>query len=72
MRELLEVVQRPKFDRYTSLDVRMRFLESLWREAVWVGITQAIHTCRDPKDDKFLEVAVNGGASCIVTGDADR
>ena len=27
--------------------------------------------CRDPKDDKFLEVALNGRADLIVTGDAD-
>jgi putative PIN family toxin of toxin-antitoxin system len=26
---------------------------------------------RDPKDDKFLEVAVAGSADCLVTGDAD-
>ena len=27
--------------------------------------------CRDPKDDKFLELAVNGRADVIVSGDAD-
>ena len=27
--------------------------------------------CRDPKDDKFLEAALAGGADCIVSGDAD-
>lgn len=25
----------------------------------------------DPKDDKFLDVALNGGAQMIVTGDQD-
>jgi predicted nucleic acid-binding protein len=34
-------------------------------------ITHAIRICRDPRDDKVLEVAVNGGADLIVTGDAD-
>ena len=28
-------------------------------------------TCRDPKDNKFLELAVAGNADCIVTGDKD-
>ncbi|MCX7362257.1 MAG: putative toxin-antitoxin system toxin component, PIN family [Alphaproteobacteria bacterium] len=27
--------------------------------------------CRDPGDDKFLDVAVNGGADVLVSGDAD-
>ena len=27
--------------------------------------------CHDPRDDKFLEVALNGRADVIVTGDAD-
>ncbi|MFN9059251.1 MAG: putative toxin-antitoxin system toxin component, PIN family, partial [Pseudanabaena sp.] len=25
--------------------------------------------CRDPKDDKFLELAVNGKADYLITGD---
>lgn len=36
-----------------------------------VAITQRIAACRDPTDDKFLELAVNGRADAIVTGDAD-
>lgn len=32
---------------------------------------RAFTACRDPKDDKFLEVAVAGGAEVIVTGDED-
>jgi predicted nucleic acid-binding protein len=36
-----------------------------------VEITEMIEACRDPKDNKVLEVAVNGQATCIVTGDED-
>lgn len=36
-----------------------------------VAITERITACRDPKDDKFLELAVNGHADLIVSGDAD-
>ena len=36
-----------------------------------VAITERIAACRDPKDDKFLELAVNGHADLIVSGDAD-
>ncbi|WP_419788833.1 putative toxin-antitoxin system toxin component, PIN family [Mucilaginibacter sp. X4EP1] len=28
-------------------------------------------TCRDPKDNKFLELAFAAEASCIVSGDQD-
>jgi predicted nucleic acid-binding protein len=33
--------------------------------------SRAITVCRDPKDNKFLEVAVEGRADAIVTGDED-
>lgn len=36
-----------------------------------VSITERIGACRDPKDDKFLELAVNGHADLIVSGDTD-
>jgi hypothetical protein len=36
-----------------------------------VAITERIAECRDPTDDKFLELAINGHADLIVTGDAD-
>ena len=30
-----------------------------------------VTVCRDPKDDKFLEAALEAGADCIISGDAD-
>ena len=37
------------------------------------GVTPAerVTACRDPKDDKFLEIAVAGEADVIVSGDQD-
>jgi len=32
---------------------------------------EAITDCRDPEDNKFLELAVSANASCIITGDKD-
>ena len=34
-------------------------------------ISERIAACRDPTDDKFLELAVNGRADLIISGDAD-
>jgi predicted nucleic acid-binding protein len=37
----------------------------------FVSIRCSVQACRDPNDDKFLDVAVNGGADVLITGDAD-
>ena len=36
-----------------------------------VAIKESIDICRDPKDNKFLELAVSGEADFIVSGDQD-
>lgn len=69
--ELVEVLGRPKFDRYVSVEDRQRFLLHLGQVAEMVRILRPIQGCRDPRDDKFLELAVSGDARVIVTGDAD-
>ena len=38
---------------------------------MWVEVSAKITACRDPNDDKFLELAVSGLATHIVTGDQD-
>ena len=69
--ELHEVLSRPKFDRYVRLSTRKRFLAALVGRATVVQIDRFFHACRDPRDDKFLELAVAGRASQLVTGDRD-
>jgi uncharacterized protein len=71
MDELADVLSRRKFDRYISMEDRQGFIRLLGRVAEMVPIVYPIQACRDPRDDKFLEVAVNGSAALIVTGDAD-
>ncbi|MFZ0816691.1 MAG: putative toxin-antitoxin system toxin component, PIN family [Candidatus Sulfotelmatobacter sp.] len=71
MTELADVLSRPKFDRYVSREARKGFIQRIGRIAEFVPIIQTVHECRDPKDDKFLEVAWNGQADTIITGDAD-
>ena len=69
--ELREVLDRPRILRYTRNPLVEPFLAVLARDAIWVDVTVTIAACRDPKDDKFLELAVDGRASHIVTGDLD-
>ncbi len=71
MTELADVLARPKFDRYVGIEERRDFLRLLARAAEFVPIIYSVRACRDPKDDKFLEIALNGKADLILTGDAD-
>lgn len=68
--EVFEVLQRPRIaDDVVPLHaVRLR---RIFAAAELVTITERVTECRDPKDDKFLELAVNGHADVIVSGDAD-
>jgi putative PIN family toxin of toxin-antitoxin system len=69
--ELYDVLSRRRIRRYIDEeDVRM-FLAALTREAEWIETDVRIKACRDPQDDKFLELAVSGRATHIVTGDSD-
>lgn len=69
--ELYEVLIRKRFRRYVDEQDVRSFLAGLTREAEWVDPSERISICRDPKDDKFLELAIAGRATHIVTGDAD-
>jgi putative PIN family toxin of toxin-antitoxin system len=69
--ELQEILGRPKFDRYISLNIRLQFLAKIKLELEEIEIIETIKICRDEKDDKFLEVAVNGNANYLITGDKD-
>ena len=69
--ELQAVLLRSKFERYLDAVRRDRFLARYLEAGALIETTRAIQACRDPNDDKFLEVAVNGQADVLVTGDTD-
>lgn len=69
--ELHEVLHRPHLNKYLTDEMRLQFLHAYVREAKLVLITQAISECRDPKDNAFLELAVSGAASHLISGDRD-
>jgi putative PIN family toxin of toxin-antitoxin system len=69
--ELSAVLERKKFDRYLTREDREQFLTALVRDATFVEVIEEIRASRDPKDDKFLELAVSGSATCLVAGDED-
>lgn len=71
MNELADVLSRPKFDQYVTLADRERFVLDLCNIVEFVPIIQLVRECRDPNDDKILEVALNGRADVVITGGAD-
>jgi putative PIN family toxin of toxin-antitoxin system len=71
LHELSDVLQRKKFDKYLTIEDRDQFLDQYTRLATTIDITETIQACRDPKDDKFLEIATNGRATYLITGDPD-
>jgi putative PIN family toxin of toxin-antitoxin system len=69
--ELNDVLRREEFEKYITETLRVEFLAALLRDAELVEITEHVRECRDPRDDKFLSLAVSGKADCIVSGDKD-
>lgn len=65
------VLFRKKFDRYFSKEERLQIVEKFYNEAVFAHVSSTNALCRDPKDDKFLNLAIDANASCIITGDKD-
>ena len=71
LNELAEVLSRAKFDRYISLENRKEYFRYFGRVVEKVEIIRKTKACRDPKDNKFLEVAINGQAEIIISGGKD-
>lgn len=71
MRELADVLAKTKFDRYVTTEQRVQFIRLIASVAEFIPIIYPVRECRDPTDDKFLEVALNGRADVIVSGDED-
>lgn len=71
LEELADVLSRKKFDPYVTREDRETFILLLGRISERVEIVRRIQACRDPKDDKILELAVNGEADLIISGYCD-
>lgn len=70
--ELSDVIVRKKFEKYISLELRLAFLIEFKRLSIFNEISESITDCRDPKNNKFIELAIASKASCIISGDKDK
>lgn len=71
MAEFNDVAGREKFRPYLTEEEKDGFIELLYRESHLVQVSETVEACRDPDDNKFLELAVTVNAQVIVTGDQD-
>jgi uncharacterized protein len=69
--ELNQILNRKKFIKYFTVEEKQEFVFKLLEKSELVEIEESISICRDPKDDKFLELAFSGKADFIITGDQD-
>jgi len=69
--ELLSVLKRKKFAKYLELEEIEELSERIKTTWYRISIIQKVNLCRDKKDDKFIELALNGDASYLITGDQD-
>jgi putative PIN family toxin of toxin-antitoxin system len=69
--ELVTALSRQKFERYLSDSGRNEFLNLIFGMSFFLKTSTTLSICRDPKDNKFLELAIDGYADAIVTGDED-
>lgn len=71
LEELAEVLSRPKFEKYFSRQERSEFFRLLSTISLRIPFTRVVTACRDPKDNKFLALALEGNAQAVITGDRD-
>ena len=70
--EFMGVLWRKKFDKYITEQERNTFLNFYERTAISIIVTEFFTpVCRDPKDDKYLALAISANSKIIVTGDED-
>jgi putative PIN family toxin of toxin-antitoxin system len=69
--ELIDVMRRKKFQTYTTAEEVGTFVQWIITTGELVSVDKVPEVSRDPKDDKFLAVAVAGGADYLISGDKD-
>ena len=69
--EFMTVVTRTKFRKYFSEDDIAELVSIMRRRIKMVAVKTTINICRDVKDNFLLELATDGKANFLLTGDDD-
>ena len=71
MAELLDVFGRPRLARFVLPQLRDEVLALLDTFGDFLALAERVTDCRDPKDNKYLELALAAKATTIVSSDDD-
>jgi len=71
LKELSEVLNRPRFRKIFTTERIKELFSLLDSYAIVVSPSQKVSICRDEKDNFLLEVALEGQADYLITGDED-
>ncbi|PSB56465.1 putative toxin-antitoxin system toxin component, PIN family [Chamaesiphon polymorphus] len=69
--EIADRIYKNKFDKYISNERREEFLNLIKNQSKFIQPISQITSCRDPDDNKFLELAIDSNAKFLITGDKD-
>ena len=70
-RELEIRIARSKFDRYFGESGRLRHLVAIAQSIQHFEMLTEVSISRDKTDDKFIALAIDSGATVIISGDLD-
>jgi hypothetical protein len=71
LEEFIDVVNRPKFEKYFSRKDIEKILEYFDQFGKLVKVTSDINICREEKDNFLLNLSVDSKADYLITGDKD-
>lgn len=71
MTELLDVLHRPGVARFLKPELRSELLGQLVALGIPFEPAERVMDCRDPKDDKYLELALASQTDILVSSDGD-
>lgn len=69
--EFLTVAKRPKFEKYFTDDKISDLLKLFDKYAKLIEVFSKTDECRDLKDNFLLNLAIDGKADYLITGDSD-
>jgi putative PIN family toxin of toxin-antitoxin system len=69
--ELETRIARPKFDRYFGESGRLQHLVKIAQSSQFFVPIAKVSVSRDASDDKFIGLAIDAGASMLISGDPD-
>jgi putative PIN family toxin of toxin-antitoxin system len=71
VQELNAVLLKPKFQDVFNSTLRAEIFSILLRVGEVVEVRSGVALSRDPSDDKFLNLAIDGGADFLISRDPD-